>query len=145
MLSVTVDSNIYISAFKFGGTPLRLLRLAVEGKLEIAISQPIMDEILRVLREKFGESPERLREGEAWIREFTHLATPSQTLNIIKEDPDDNRILECAAEAGSDVIVSGDKDLHRLKQYGKARVVKVADCIDMVIGKGWRTPKPEIG
>ena len=74
------------------------------------------------------------------MREFTRLVTPSQTLNIIGEDPDDNRILECAAEAGSDVIVSGDKDLHRLKQYGKARVVKVADCIDMVIGKGWRAP-----
>ena len=145
MLSVTVDTNIYISAFKFGGTPLRLLRLAVEGKLEIAISQPIMDEILRVLREKFGESPGRLSEVEAWMREFTRLVTPSQTLNIIGEDPDDNRILECAAEAGSDVIVSGDKDLHRLKQYGKARVVKVADCMDMVIGKGWRTPKPELG
>ena len=43
MLSVTVDTNIYISAFKFGGTPLRLLRLAVERKLEIAIRKPIMD------------------------------------------------------------------------------------------------------
>ena len=68
MLSVTFDTKIYISALKFGGTPLRLLRLAVEGKLEIAISQPIMDEVLRVLREKFGESPERLSEVEAWMR-----------------------------------------------------------------------------
>jgi len=58
------------------------------------------------------------------MREFTHLVTPSQTLNIIKEDPEDNRILECAAEAGSDVIVSGDKDFHRVKQYGKVRVVQ---------------------
>ena len=74
MLSVTVDSNIYISAFKFGGTPLRLLRLAVEGKLEIAISQPIMDEILRVLREKFGDSPERLSEVEAWMRFDTKIS-----------------------------------------------------------------------
>ncbi len=60
MLSVTVDTNIYISAFKFGGPSLRLLRLAVEGKLEIAISPPIMDETLRVLREKFGDSQGRL-------------------------------------------------------------------------------------
>jgi len=64
---------------------------------------------------------------------------------VITEDPDDNRILECAVEADSDLIVSGDKDLHRLKQYGKARVVKVAECIDIVIGTGWRTPKPGIG
>jgi predicted nucleic acid-binding protein len=51
---------------------------------------------------------------------------PSQTLIVIKEDPDDDRILECAAEAESDYIVSADKDLHRLGHYGKARVIKVA-------------------
>jgi len=33
--------------------------------------------------------------------------------------------------------VSGDKDLHRLGQYGNARVFKVADMLDIVQGKGW--------
>ena len=28
-----------------------------------------------MLREKFGESPGRLSEVEAWMREFTHLVT----------------------------------------------------------------------
>src|SRR5205823_14615654 len=89
--SVGSGQHPHQRALKFGGKPLRLLRLAVEGKLEIAISQPILDEIFRVLREKFGDSPAWLSEVEAWMREFTHLATPRQTLNIIKEDPDDNR------------------------------------------------------
>jgi len=65
---------------------------------------------------------------------------PAQKLDAVREDPADNRILECAVEAGSEYIVSGDKDLHRLGQYGSARVIKVADMLDVILGKGWRSP-----
>ena len=104
---------------------MRLLYMAVDGEIEIAISQPLIDEVRRVLRDKFGPSEEAVREAEAWIHSFTRLVAPKQMLDIIIEDPDDNGILECAAEAGSQYIVSGDKDLHRLGQYGVARVIKV--------------------
>ena len=86
---------------------------------EVAISRPILDEALRILREKFGWSEERLQGAEALMVGFARIVSPSQTLNVIKEDEPDNRILECAAEAGSEYIVSGDKDLHRLGQHGK--------------------------
>ncbi len=48
----------------------------------------------------------------------TFDTNPTQTLDVIKEDPDDNRILECAAAAKSDYIVTDDKDLLRLGKYG---------------------------
>ena len=41
---------------------------------------------------------------------------PQQTL-CVTDDPDDNRILECAVEAQSDFIVSNDSDLLRLRSY----------------------------
>jgi predicted nucleic acid-binding protein len=53
-------------------------------------------------------------------------------VDVIKEDPPDNRILECAAEAESDYIVSGDKDLHRLGRYGQARVITIAEMLALV-------------
>ena len=107
---------------------------------EVAISRPILDEALRILREKFGWSEERLQGAEALMVGFARIVSPSQTLNDSKEDEPDNRILECAAEAGSEYIVSGDKDLHRLGQYGNAQVIKVADMLDIIQGKGWRSP-----
>jgi predicted nucleic acid-binding protein len=36
---------------------------------------------------------------------------PGVRLDVVKEDPPDNRILECAVNAGSDFIVTG-KDLN---------------------------------
>ncbi|MBZ5582888.1 MAG: hypothetical protein LAQ30_11950 [Acidobacteriia bacterium] len=88
----------------------------------------------------FGWSEERAQGAETLLVRFARFVPPSQTLNVIKEDEPDNRILECAAEAGSEYIVSGDKDLHRLGQYGNAQVIKVADMLDIIQGKGWRSP-----
>ena len=53
MKRVTVDSNIYISALRFGGKPLTILELALDGDIEISISDAILQETLRVLRDKF--------------------------------------------------------------------------------------------
>ena len=58
----------------------------------------------------------------------------------ITEDEPDNRILECADEAGSEFIVSEDKDLLRLKEHGNARIVRAAEMLDIVQGKREHTP-----
>ncbi len=54
---------------------------------------------------------------------------PAVQLDIIKEDPSDNRILECGAAAGSEFIVSGDKDLLRLGCYDSMRILNVSDFL----------------
>ena len=59
------------------------------------------------------------------------------TVEIIKIDPPDNRILECAAAARSDYIVSGDDHLLRVKTFRDIPIVKVAAFLDLVAkGRG---------
>jgi predicted nucleic acid-binding protein len=53
---------------------------------------------------------------------------PTQTLNVT-DDPDDNRILECAVAAGSDYIVTYDKDLLRLGEYAGVKIVTAVDFL----------------
>ena len=48
---------------------------------------------------------------------------------MVKADPTDNRILECAAAARSDYIISGDNHLLDLSQFGRAKIMKVADFL----------------
>ena len=50
---ITLDTNIYVSALQYGGKPMALLQQALSGDIEISVSQAILDETLRVLREKF--------------------------------------------------------------------------------------------
>lgn len=96
---VTLDTNVYVSAFQFGGG-MRLLHMAVNGDIEIAVSRPILEELIRVLRDKFQWDGYRLHDTKQQVLGFARLVTPKQTLGVVKVDEPDNRILECAAEAG---------------------------------------------
>ena len=51
------------------------------------------------------------------------------TLHVILHDPDDNRILECAVEGQAHLIVSGDRDLRRLKIYQGIPIVTPTDFL----------------
>jgi predicted nucleic acid-binding protein len=56
----------------------------------------------------------------AFVRDLGDLAivTPGQLrLSVIREDPDDDRYLECAVEGHAEYIVSGDRHLLALGTY----------------------------
>jgi len=124
---VTLDTNIYVSAFQFGS--MRLLHMAVDGGIEVAVSQPILDELIRVLREKFQRDGYRLHAARGQVLGLAMLVAPAQTLDVVKVDEPDNRILECAVEAASGFIIAADKALLRLGSYSGIRIVTAADFL----------------
>jgi uncharacterized protein len=127
---VTPDSNILISALVFGGNPFHLMEMAISGEVSLFISDAILQETLRVLRGKFGFSEERLSRAQRYIDACTARVKPSGTIDAVKEDPDDNRVLECAEAAGCEYIITGDLDLLRLGEYGGIRIVTVRSFFD---------------
>lgn len=46
-------------------------------------------------------------------------------------DPKDNMFLECAVLAGANVVVSGDKDLLSLGNYGGTRIVTPLEYLEL--------------
>jgi putative PIN family toxin of toxin-antitoxin system len=131
---VTFDTNVYISALNFSrGKPKQLLQLAMDGVVRAAISDAIMQETLRVMREKFHATPEDLQEAQAIIASCTERVVPTEALDVVKDDPDDNRIVECAVASGSDCIVTGDNHLLRLGEYAGIKMVRVGDFLQQGI------------
>jgi uncharacterized protein len=106
---------------------MELLEMAARDEIQIAVSPAILDETCRVLRDKFDFSEARIAETRALIEACT--VHPKARLNVITEDPNDDRILECAVESGSDTIVTGDKDLLRRDVYQDIRIVPVAEFL----------------
>lgn len=129
MIRAALDSNIYISGLVFSGKPKRLLEMAAEGEFEVAISDPIVTELQRVLALKFGWSETLAIEAIATIAAFTKRVTPIETIDAVPSDPDDNRILECAVAANSEVIVTGDLDLLRLGSFRGITIERAADFL----------------
>jgi putative PIN family toxin of toxin-antitoxin system len=81
-----------------------------------------------VLRDKFGWEGYRLRFGREALRKLARIVEPTETI-AIADDPDDNRILECAVEAKSDFIITNDKDLLRLRSYAGIPIIRASDFI----------------
>jgi putative PIN family toxin of toxin-antitoxin system len=132
---VTLDTNVYVSAFEFQGLGRRLLHMAVDGDIEVAVSTAIIRETLGVLREKFGWDGSRLNDAKQQILGLARLVEPGQTLDVVKDDPDDNRIVECAVEAGSEYVVTKDKDLLRIGEYGGIKMIRPADFLKRVMDR----------
>lgn len=120
---VVLDSNVLISAAVFGGKPREILDLAIKGLIGIAVSDDILDEIKGVLEGKKFQFP--MKSVYALIREIedvAELVEPKERIEAVPEDPGDNRVLECAAESGSNVIISGDSHLLALRSFGKIKI-----------------------
>ena len=129
MKRVTLDSNVYLSGFVFGNKPKRVLEMAIDGEIEVAVSDPIIQEVRRHLLGKFGWSEPRAAEAIESLAEFAKHVTPTETFDIVPTDLDDNRVLECAVSAGSQTIVTGDDDLLRLVAFRSIEIVTVADFL----------------
>jgi predicted nucleic acid-binding protein len=116
VVRVTADIYALVSGLSFpDGNPNALLDLARRGEIELAMSDSILEEMGDVLSQKFD-----------W-----HLA-PSETVNAVKEDPDDNAILECAIEAGSQYVVSGDRHLLQMGTFRGVPILKAGVFLEVL-------------
>ncbi|HEX3520458.1 MAG TPA: putative toxin-antitoxin system toxin component, PIN family [Solirubrobacteraceae bacterium] len=122
---VLCDTNVLISAFIAGGPPSRVIEAAIDGRLELVVADPVLDELVRVLTLKFGFEPERVREIRTLLIDLagTPAATPANAPEEITGDPDDDVILACAAEAQAQIIVSGDR--RHLLPVGEYRGIRI--------------------
>ncbi|MGA8216281.1 MAG: putative toxin-antitoxin system toxin component, PIN family [Candidatus Sulfotelmatobacter sp.] len=116
-MRIVVDTNVIVSALVFGGLPRRVFEVAESGQCEFYYSAEIENETRRVLRDKFGWDEARLDRYLPVLWALGESVTPRDRVTAVKEDPDDNRILECAIAAGAEIIISGDSHLLRLAAY----------------------------
>ena|ERR1700733_3684666 len=116
MIFVVIDSNIYVSALVFGGTPKLTVQLATAGAFQLVVSKVIQAEVEETLARKFGWDVAHLAQVAAELWSDAHYVTPTQPVKASR-DPDDDHILACAIEAHAQVILTGDGDLLSLHPY----------------------------
>jgi len=131
VLKVVLDTNVLISAILFGGKPRQILERAIRGEIRLCLSEPILEELKGVLqRSKFDYSPEMIQFILTELTGIADFVNPSETINVVLEDPDDNRILECAVEAGTNYVITGDFHLLKLSRYRNIGVVNVVGFLE---------------
>ncbi len=60
------------------------------------------------------------------------LVEPDENLYIVKDDPDDNKILECAKTGKVDFIISNDNHLLKLEKLGNIPIVTPQEFLNRI-------------
>lgn len=126
-----MDTNVLVAALLTRGAAAQVLDLWLQGRYTLLTSPGQLDELKRVLREKFPELPKakvgrvvnllRFAAQQVWVRKSPGLSL----------DPDD-WILAVALEGRADFLVTGDRShLLGLKMRG-LRILSVREFLEVM-------------
>jgi putative PIN family toxin of toxin-antitoxin system len=137
VISAVIDTNVFISAFLTGGSPLAVIESVRLGKTRLLLTSDIVSELERiVLRPKFARYfPGRGADPLVLVHSYTVLAryvTPASVTDCPISDPDDLKFIECAVGGGADYIVSGDHHLLTLGNYQQIAMVTPAQFLTRI-------------
>lgn len=118
MVKVVIDTNVFISSF-FGGIPRAIIDQWKNGEIILCISQDIIEEYLEVLNRLGLEDKDEIDLLCRLFAEGYHsiFAAKTPNLNVVIDDPDDDKFLECAVALDCKMVISGDKHLKNIKKY----------------------------
>jgi uncharacterized protein len=131
-LRIVLDTNIFISAAFLGRVCEEIIQFCRFGKVNVFISRDIIREIEDKLRSKFLWKSNQIRIFIDSILEFCNLIEVNENIVFIKDDPDDDKILECAVTAKCDYIISGDRHLIKLGSYKDIKILRPADFLFLI-------------
>ena len=123
--SVVLDTNVLVSSL-WRGRCWDVVKQWRDGRFKLAVSRDVLREYLDVLA-RFVD-PDLLTDWADNLGDTTRVlfVDPIERLDVIPEDPADNRFLECAIAAHAIALVSGDRHLLRLKTFREIAIVTPA-------------------
>ena len=116
-MRVVVDTNAFVSSF-FGGPPREVIERRKRGDITLCVSRNLIDEYVEVLHRLGGRADLVHELLDLFASGYNLVFTASTSaLEVLKNDPDDNMLFECAVELEARVIVTGDKAVRGVGRY----------------------------
>jgi putative PIN family toxin of toxin-antitoxin system len=140
MLRVVLDTSTVVSGI-IGGVSAGVIDLLVEQRrFQAVFSDEILREYEGVLRRpRFRLPPEKVKSLLAFFETHGLKVTPQNLVQVITDDPSDNKFLAAAKEAGADCIVSGDKHLLSLGKFEDIPILNSRQFLQMMHAAETRT------
>lgn len=138
MRRVVLDTNVWLSAIFWKREASKIVELGEKSRIKIIVSKNILLEIVEVLEKekKFQEFMEERRQNiEDLLRtiiSITELVSPKSKINVIKEHPKDNIVLEAALEGKASDIISYNKHVLNLGEFRGIKISKPKEFFNIL-------------
>jgi|SRR3989344_3337316 len=136
-IRTVIDTNVIISAaISEDGNAAKIFELLLLELIENYTGSEIISEVNQVFnRSKIKKVISKVDMDFILNNycKFSRKTTPKNKFSIIKEDPKDNMILDCAVESISQVIISGDQHLLKLKKFKNTLILSPREFIEFTL------------
>lgn len=130
MHRIVLDTNILISAGIWDySIAHKLIEAAIDRGTEIFTSPFIIEEFQEVMKRDFEASEESVAKRTLFVMKFARMVYPVLSYSVVKEDPDDNKIVECAVAAEADYIITYDKHLLALISFMGIKIINPIEAL----------------
>ncbi len=132
---LVIDTNIFISGLiSATGPPAQILKVIRDKKAVHLVSDPIVEEYLRVL--DYPRIRKFQKITDAFIADIAaYLVYQTERVELVSEiklspDPDDNVFLETAVDGKATFLITGDKsDLLALEMVESIPIVSASEAV----------------
>jgi hypothetical protein len=126
-----VDTKVFVSSF-FGGNPRKVIDLWKSGEITLCLSKPIVDEYIEVLRRLELQDEKELEELIGLFAHGFHLVYTAKTpeLHVVEEDPDDDKLIECAVALKAKFVITGDSAVRKIRNYMNIKIVSPIEFLN---------------
>ena len=138
MLRVVLDANVFVSAYiRPEGPPGQIIeRFLQDGGFEIALTEPIVEEVLQSLSyPKVQKAARSSIDPDLWFEDIvvlSQLVTGDVEIPPLCTDPDDDKYVAAAIEGRAAFVVTGDPDLLTLGEHEGIRIVTPRAFLDLL-------------
>ena len=127
-MRLVLDTNVLLSGSFWDGASSEIIERIENKEIELVLSKEIIAEFAKVL--EYEEIQQKIRDKNLEMKRtiekivsISIIVEPTRKIEFVKEDKDDNIILECALEGKADFIISQDNHLLKLKEFEGIKII----------------------
>ncbi|HEV7347757.1 putative toxin-antitoxin system toxin component, PIN family [Telluribacter sp.] len=117
-LRVVLDTNVFLVSLAPHYKYHWLYQSLIQGKYELAVSNEILTEYQEQVSLRYGIQRTDTTLDFLLMLPNIHLHNPSYLWQLIENDKDDNKFIDCFIASQSDFIISNDRHIHQIKTIG---------------------------
>ena len=130
--AVVFDTNVLLSSTLWDGSVAqKLLQKMILSDVDIFSSSEILEEYQKILRRDFDYTEEKINKIMIVLSAFLKIVEPKEKVDVVKDDPDDNKVIECALASGSEYILTYDNHLLKLNEFRGIKIIKPEELLKL--------------
>lgn len=128
---VVLDTNIFISAYLYGGIPKKVVDEWIKNDHFVLIMSPFLVSEILLVFDRFEFRSEKISDLKKLFETKSSKILPEKNIKVCR-DPKDNQILDLCVSGNADYLVTGDKDMLVLKKFKNASILNPKQFLTML-------------